>query len=115
MLRWSAKFKCALRGLRIALRAEDSFRIHLPAAVAVLVACMWLRVPRGEAALLALLVLLVLGFEMLNTAIERLARAVTNQDSPHIRDALDIASGAVLAASLGAAVVGVAILWPRLW
>jgi diacylglycerol kinase len=51
---------------------------------------------------------------MFNSAFEKLARAITNDHDPEIRDALDIASGAVLLASLGAAAVGAMILLPRL-
>jgi diacylglycerol kinase len=48
--------------------------------------------------------------ELFNSAIEHLAQAITADHDDHLRDALDISSGAVLVASLGAAAVGVAIL-----
>jgi diacylglycerol kinase len=47
---------------------------------------------------------------MANTAIEHLARAVTREPNPEVRDALDVASAAVLMAALGAAVVGAMLL-----
>lgn len=53
---------------------------------------------------------IVLAVEMFNSSIEALARAVTEDFNPHIRDALDIASGAVFVAVLGAATVGLLIL-----
>ncbi len=43
---------------------------------------------------------------MFNSALERLARAVNQKYDPNIRDALDIGSGAVLTAAIGAATVG---------
>ena len=57
--------------------------------------------------------------EMFNTSIEHLARAITRETHPEIRDALDVASAAVLAAATGSAIVGFLIviipLVERLW
>ncbi len=66
-----------------------------------------------EWCLLTLAIAVVFATEMLNTAIEHLARAVTEKRNPFIADALDIASAAVLLASLGAAVVGSLVLGNR--
>jgi diacylglycerol kinase len=58
-------------------------------------------------------VTVVLTAEMFNTAIEHLARAVTREEHPEVHDALDIASGAVLVAAIGASCVGVLMIaWP---
>jgi len=59
-------------------------------------------------------VLGVLGLELINTAIERMADQVTDQVSPAIRDALDISSGAVLLAALGAVGIGGSIFIPKI-
>jgi diacylglycerol kinase len=62
-----------------------------------------------------LCVTVVLSAELFNTSIEHLARAVTREQHPEIRDALDIASGAVLMAAIGSACVGTLIIaWPFL-
>ncbi|MFN9355472.1 MAG: diacylglycerol kinase family protein, partial [Alphaproteobacteria bacterium] len=53
--------------------------------------------------------------EALNSALERLADAVTRDIHPSIRSAKDMAAGAVLLAALAAAMVGVLVLGPRLW
>ena len=108
--RWIAKFACAFRGLRVALWREDSFCVHLPAALVVCVVAAWLGVSTAEWLALVCCITLVLTSELLNTAIEQLSRAVTRVEHPHIRDSLDVASAAVLVASLGASVVGVLIL-----
>lgn len=52
--------------------------------------------------------------ELMNSAIEALSRAVTLEYDERIRDALDIASGAVLVVSLGSAVIGSMIFLPKL-
>ena len=66
-----------------------------------------------EWCLLALCIAIVLSLELFNSAIESLARAIDRQQNEHLRDALDIASGAVLIGAIGTAVVGIAILLPR--
>ena len=69
----------------------------------------WLQLPRAEWLILLLCVVGIVTAEMFNSAIEHLARAITREENPEIRDALDVASAAVLIASAGAAVVGLAI------
>ena len=54
----------------------------------------------------------VLVAEMLNTSLEYLAQAITDQPDPRIGKALDVASGSVLLASLFAAIVGLIVLVP---
>ncbi len=56
---------------------------------------------------LVLCITLVIVAEMLNSSIESLVRVVTSKPDPRIRDALDMASGAVLVASAGAVIIGV--------
>ncbi len=109
-LPWPAKFACAFRGVKVAVLGENSFAVHVPAAVVVLAAAWWLQV--SFAAWLALVIVMTIVFtaELLNTAIEHLARAVTQAENPHVRNALDVASAGVLAASIGATVVGGMIL-----
>ena len=111
---WRDKFRWAARGLVQAMRSERNFRVHLAAAVAVVVVAAALRVTLVEWCVLALCITVVLAAEMLNTALEYLARAITQDHSEQIRDALDTSGGAVLLAAIGAAVVGGAILLNRL-
>lgn len=107
---WLRKFGNACRGIKIAVRAEVSFFVHLFVTAIVLVTGLQLGISRLEWCLLVLSIAGVITAELCNTAIERLARAITRTEHPEIRDALDMASGAVLAASLGAAVVGLIVL-----
>ncbi len=106
---WLTKFAVALRGLRRGVAGQDSFLVHIPIAVAVMAAGFWWDLSPERWLLLVLCIGVVLGAELFNTALERLARAVTREHDENIRDALDIASGAVLLLSLTAAVVGVVV------
>ena len=67
-----------------------------------------------EWCLLALAIGLVLMAEVFNTAIESLARAPGSRRHPRLRDALDMASAAVLVAAMAAGVIGIIVFGPRL-
>jgi diacylglycerol kinase len=111
---WRAKFRDAFRGLWLAARSERSYLVHLPMAAAVAVVAIVLRVNLVEGCLLVLCVGVVLTAETFNTALERLARPIAATRNESIGAALDMASGAVLIASLSAAAVGSTIFVYRL-
>lgn len=109
---WFAKFGCAFRGawVGVASYGRASFAVHLPVMAGVLAFATWTGVDWVEWYVLLVCITVVLAAEMFNSSIEALGRAVTEEFNPHIRDALDIASGAVLVTVLGAATVGLLIL-----
>ncbi len=111
---WTRKFAHAGRGLRRAVRTQSSFAVHMAAAGAVAIAAVALRVDVAEGCLLALCVSGVFAAELFNSALERLARAITRERDGRVRDALDMASAAVLATALGAVAVGAIIFLRRL-
>jgi diacylglycerol kinase (ATP) len=108
------KFRFAGRGLRRGVRSESNFFVHLFMAAAVIAAGSVLKCSPTEWCLLALAISTVLSAEMMNTALEHLAKAITERRNTFIGDALDMASASVLLASLGAATVGVLVLGGRL-
>jgi diacylglycerol kinase len=83
-------------------------------AAAVAVSAVAARVSLVEGCLLVLCVTIVLAAETFNTALEFLAREITSDQRPGIGAALDIASGAVLLASVGSALVGSTVFGYRL-
>lgn len=110
---WAQMVRDALRGLKIAVRGEINFYVHLFIAAIAGAAGAIVELSDERWCLYILCVATVLTAELFNTAIERLARAVTRAEHPEVRDALDIASGAVLTAATGAACVGVLVIaWP---
>lgn len=111
---WFEKFRDAFRGIWLALVFERSFHVHLVFVPLVIVASVLLRVTLVEGCVLGLCVALVLVAEMLNTAIEWLARAVDAKENVRIGFALDIGSGAVLLAALFASGLGGTIFLYRL-
>ena len=111
---WSRKFADAFRGLWRAVRTQSSFAVHLGVAGAVVAAGAFFRITAGEWSLVVFAIGLVLMAEIFNTAIESLARAPGSRWHPRFRDALDMASGAVLLAAITAAVIGLIVFGPRI-
>ncbi len=111
---WRAKFRDALRGLKLGVRGHSSFFVHFFFAALVLAAAVVLRCGVEQWCILLLCIGLVLTAELFNSAVETLFRSLDE----HVRErgwpALDIAAGAVLLASLVAAVVGVTVFACRL-
>lgn len=106
-------FRCALRGITLALRGERSIWIHLAAAYYVLVSGLIVGLGRGEWVAVTLCIALVLALEMANTAIERLCDAFHPDWNEKIRAVKDIAAGFVLIAAAGSAVAGGLIFFTR--
>jgi diacylglycerol kinase len=111
---WTRKFADAFRGLKRAIRSQQSFAVHLAVAAIVVALAAVLRVSAGEWCLLAGAIATVLAAEIFNSAVESLARAFGPGWNPRVRDALDMASAAVLVAAVGAAVIGMIVFGPRL-
>lgn len=107
------KFKCALRGIVVGATGQSSFLVHLVVAALVIAVGAWLEVTAIEWCLLALCIAIVLALELFNSSIESLARAIDQRHNEQLRDALDIASGAVLVGAIGTAIVGLVILLPH--
>jgi diacylglycerol kinase len=107
---WRRKFRDAFRGQKRGFRGESNFFVHFFAAAVVVAAAAALGADRVEWSLLVVCITGVLTAEMFNSAVERLAKAIDENYNPHLRDALDIAAGAVLTAAVGAMVVGIVIL-----
>lgn len=108
-------FRYAGEGLRHAFVSQRNFRFHLSAAFAVFITGVWLRLPLGSWAVLALTIGAVLVMELLNTAAETLVDLVSPDYHPLAKQVKDLMAAAVLVAALVSIVVGVAVLGPPLW
>lgn len=93
---------------------QSSLRVHLAVAAATIVSGIASQATPGEWCLLLLAIGIVLMAELVNTAIETLARGPGSRQHPRLRDALDIASAAVLVASVTAALIGAALVAGRI-
>jgi diacylglycerol kinase (ATP) len=103
---WLESVNCAIEGILWAARSQPHLRYHFLAAVAVLLLALFFRISTLEFILLAFTVTLVIFAELINTALEVLVDMVSPEFHPLARRAKDVAAGAVLVASVGAALIG---------
>jgi diacylglycerol kinase (ATP) len=107
-------FGYALRGIADMLRSQQNAWLHAAATAVVCGLGLLLGLSRVEWSLVVLSIVTVWTAEALNTAIELLTDVASPGFDPLAARAKDVAAGAVLIASLGAAGVGVLVLGPRL-
>jgi len=117
---WLAKFRFAIRGLILGVKdpsgpdGQNSFLVHIPCSIAVIVGGIWIQVGWVSMAILVICIGMVFVAELVNSSLEELSRAVTKEQNAKIGAALDIAAGSVLLASLTAVVVGVLVFAPHI-
>lgn len=111
---WPRKFRDAFRGIWVAVSTQTSFWVHLAFIVPVVAAGLWWQIEVWQWCVLVLCMASVLVAEMLNSALERMAKAVDARFNPLVRDALDMGSAAVLLAAIAAVILGFLIFLPYL-
>ena len=109
--RLAAALRYSARGLADAWTHEAAFRHEVLVGVPLIIAAPWLARDRWQALLLIGVVVLVWLVELLNSAIEAVADALTLERHPLIGRAKDLGSAAVMLALLLAAVVWTTVLW----
>lgn len=107
-----ASFKFAFEGIKTLLREEHNARVHLAAALAVILTGLLLNISRHDWGLLILAIALVWITEALNTAVEVVCNLITTERHPLVKKAKDVAAAAVLLSALAAAVVGLLVFVP---
>jgi diacylglycerol kinase len=111
---WREKFREAIRGVKLGVRGHSSFCVHFFFATLAVAAALALQCDLVEWCLIVLCIGFVLTAELLNSAIETLFHGLDADAKKRMGRPLDIAAGAVLAASLTAAIVGGLVLGRRL-
>lgn len=114
MQRHSISFKNAARGIYIATTSQLNIRTHIIAATIVCLLAVWLEVSLIEGLILLAAIATVFVAEMINTALEFLANAVTMEPSVNIGLAKDVSAGAVLIAAIFSAIIGALIFVPKI-
>ena len=107
-------FGFALEGVSYLIRTQRSAQIEIAIGVVVIALAASLRITALEWAALVLATALVLALEALNTAVELAVTLASPERDPVAKAAKDVAAAAVLVAAVGAVVVGLIVLAPRL-
>ena len=107
-------FLCAVSGFFAAARHERSMHFHLLATILMVALGIWAGLEKWEWVATAICCAAVISLECANTAIEAVVDLASPEIHPLAKKAKDCAAGAVLAAAVGAVIVGMIIFLPKL-
>lgn len=111
----SARFKSvsyAVTGVAFVIKNEHNARIHIAAALAVVLIGAFYKISASDWLVLVLAITGVWFAETINTAFEYLCDVVSPQKNEAVCHAKDIAAGAVLIAAMGAVIIGIIVMLP---
>lgn len=119
-IRFFAGFRYAYTGIVTAIREERNLRFHMCAAFYVYLFSMFYGFDKTQYVLITIMVCGVLALELINSSIERTVDRPAPDRYMTAGVVKDMAAGAVLVFSLGAAVCGVLLFWDfavfrRMW
>ena len=103
-------FRYAFEGIGYSLRTQRNMRIHFVVGVLVLIAGFFLRLQALEWVALLVCIALVIGSELLNTAIEATVDLASPEKQPLAKIAKDSSAAAVLVFAFLSALVGVIVI-----
>lgn len=107
-------FAFALNGFKICFTSETNFKIHIVAAVVVVLLGFALSISAIEWLVVTGCIAFVLTMEMINTAIEKLCDVVQIDFHSGIKKVKDIAAGAVMLSAVCSLIIGVVIFLPKI-
>ena len=103
---WVEAFNVAIEGIILATKTERNMKIHFFSAMAVILAAIFLKLPKIDFLLIFISAIIVLFAELFNTSIEYFLDSFFEGYSMKTAAIKNIAAGSVLVASFGAFVVG---------
>lgn len=108
-------FRFAFNGLTQFFRTERNGRIQGIAAILVIIAGGFFHLSKIEWIAALLCIAMVLGLEMVNSAIEKLCNLITTDYHPQIKIIKDVSAAAVLVTSIISAIVAAIIFLPKIF
>jgi len=111
IIKFLKSFAFAGKGIVSIIASERNMRVHVFAAIAVIVLGIYFKITKIEWCLSMLCIGLVMAAESFNTAIEALTDIIKKESHPIAGKVKDAAAGGVLLASIAAAVTGLLIFW----
>lgn len=114
MISFLKSFRYAFKGIILGFSGRN-FRVQFVAAMLAVTAGLYFGITMLEWSLVVISIVMVLAAELLNTGLERLCDKLHPEMHPEIGAVKDMAAGAVLLLSMGAAIVGVLIFGWRIF
>ena len=107
--------KFAISGLKLILKNEKNFRIELVIAVVAIALGFIFKIEYSEWIAVSLVISMVLISEAINSAMEALCDAVTQESNINIKYVKDVSAGAVWLSAFTSFVTGLIVFLPYIW
>ncbi|MFH1719336.1 MAG: diacylglycerol kinase family protein [Planctomycetota bacterium] len=107
-------FRYAINGIALMLKSQHNAWLHATASVAVILVGALFHLSSSEWCWLVLSIMAVWTAEALNTALEFLADVASPEFHPLVKNAKDVAAGAVLISAAGSVVIALLVLGPHI-
>ena len=107
-------FNFAIEGLISALKNEKHMKVHILAAIIIVILAIVINASKVEILIISLSVSFVVITELVNTAVEAIIDLVSPERHPLAKLAKDVAAGAVLVAAINALCVGYLLFYDKL-
>ncbi len=108
------KFMYAIIGIWITIKEEKSLWSHLVISLLIITLGVAVRINTTQWIILILTISMVMGFEVINTAMEALVDMISFRFNLKVKKVKDIAAGATLVVSIAALIIGLILFIPEL-
>jgi diacylglycerol kinase len=107
-------FRYAFNGLKILLKEEHNARIHLMAAIVVVIAGVFFETSTSEWIAIIFAIGFVISAEIINSSIENIADFISPEKHEKIKKIKDLAAAGVLISAVTALIIGMIIFLPKI-
>ncbi|MCZ4695392.1 diacylglycerol kinase family protein [Ancylomarina euxinus] len=107
-------FGFAFNGLKILIKEEHNARVHLIAAISVILAGLYFDITMMEWLAVSFAIGFVITIEIINSAIENISDFISPEKNDSIKKIKDLAAAGVLMSALTALVIGLIIFIPKI-
>ena len=107
-------FKCAIQGIRQAVKTERNVKIHITIMILVIIAGIVLKINTQEWIICIILFGLVISLELVNSAIEATVDIAMPYKDKRAKLAKDVSASAVLVLAIASAIIGGIIFIPKI-
>ena len=107
-------FQYAFNGFKFLIKEEHNSRIHLFAALCVIILSIFLGISGNEWVAIIFAIGFVLVLEIVNSAIENICDFISPEKQNKIKKIKDLSAAAVLTGAVTALIIGIIIFLPKL-
>jgi len=113
MRKFIQSFVHAWNGISYGIGAERNAKVHVMAAIVVIVTGFMTGLSQSEWFIVIILICGMLALELMNSAVERVVNLLTTERHILAKQAKDLAAGAVLVYAIGSAIIGLLLFIPK--